>query len=82
MVAANDPLRDEGFKLSLRLAKLGVDVRLREYAFMPHGFLNYNAPLLGMRDESNETILQCARWMQDIIFNEPEDLIPGAKSKK
>lgn len=56
MVAANDPLRDESFNLLYRLAKLGHDVKLKEYLFMPHGFLNYNAPLLGMSEESNETI--------------------------
>jgi acetyl esterase/lipase len=75
MVAANDPLRDEGFKFTLRLARMGVDVFLKEYTYLPHGFLSYNAPLLGMRDESNEGINQCVRWIQDMILNEPEDLI-------
>ena len=56
MVAANDPLRDDSIKLTYRLAKLNHDVKLREYLYMPHGFLNYNAPLLGMKEESNETI--------------------------
>lgn len=56
MVASNDPLRDESFKLSYRLAMLGIDVYLREYMYLPHGYLNYNAPLLGMKEESNETI--------------------------
>ena len=56
MVAANDPIRDESFNFTYKLAKLGLDVKLKEYLFMPHGFLNYNAPLMGMRDEANETI--------------------------
>jgi len=56
MVASNDPLRDESFKMAYRLAKVGVDVQLKEYMYLPHGYLNYNAPLLGMKDESNETI--------------------------
>lgn len=56
MVAQNDALRDESLQFSLRLAKLDVDVQLKEYAYMPHGFLNYNAPILGMREEANETI--------------------------
>lgn len=56
MVASNDPLRDESFKFTLRLAKLNRDVKLKEYMYMPHGFLNYNAPMLGMKDESNECI--------------------------
>jgi acetyl esterase/lipase len=56
MVPTNDALRDESFQFALRLYKQGVDVRVKEYEFMPHGFLNYNATLLGMRDESNVTI--------------------------
>jgi len=56
MVAANDPLRDESFKFTLRLAKNGVDVYLKEYMYMPHGYLNYNSAFLGMKDEANETI--------------------------
>ena len=56
MVAANDALRDESLQFTLRLKKAGVDVRLKEYSYMPHGFLNYNAPMMGMREECNETI--------------------------
>ena len=50
MVASNDPLRDESFKLSLKLSKLEVDVQLKEYMYLPHGYLNFNAPLFGMKD--------------------------------
>jgi len=56
MVAANDPLRDESFMFTYKLAKLDVDVHLKEYLHMPHGFLNYNSPMMGMKDECNETI--------------------------
>lgn len=56
MVAANDPLRDESFTLTYKLAKLEKDVKLKEYLYMPHGYLNYNAHLLGMREECNEAI--------------------------
>ena len=67
MVAANDPLRDESFNLTYRLAKLGHDVKLKEYLFMPHGYLNYNAPLLGMREESNQTINQARDWLKEWV---------------
>ncbi|TNV84405.1 hypothetical protein FGO68_gene3288 [Halteria grandinella] len=67
MVPTNDPLRDESFKFTLRLAKQGIDVFLREYMYMPHGYLNFNAPMLGMKDEANETISQCIKWMSEII---------------
>ena len=63
MVAANDPLRDESFNLTNRLTKLDHDVKLKEYLYMPHGYLNFNAPLLGMRDECNETINQAKIWI-------------------
>jgi acetyl esterase/lipase len=56
MVPTNDALRDESFQFSLRLAKLGIDIKIREYQSMPHGYLNYNSQILGMRDESNVTI--------------------------
>ena len=75
MVGANDPLRDESFKFTLRLAKAGVDVYLKEYMYMPHGYLNYNLPMFGMQEESNEAISQCTRWLQDFILNNPEDLL-------
>ena len=56
MVAANDPLRDESFKFTYRMASLGLDVKLKEYMYMPHGYLNFNSPVLGMKEESNEAI--------------------------
>ncbi len=68
MIAQNDALRDESLQFTLNLAKSGVNVKLIEYAGMPHGFLNYNSHVLGMRDESNETIYQCARWIKELIF--------------
>jgi acetyl esterase/lipase len=67
MVPTNDALRDESFQFALRLYKQGVDVRVKEYEFMPHGFLNYNAMLLGMRDESNVTINKCAHWIRFML---------------
>ncbi len=67
MVASNDPLRDESFKFTLRMAKLGKDIFLKEYLYMPHGFLGFNAPLLGMRDECNEAINQGAEWLKEML---------------
>ncbi len=65
-------MRDEGFKFNLRLAKAGVDVFLKEYKYMPHGFLNYNAPFMGMKEESTQAIDQCANWIMDCILDKPE----------
>ncbi len=57
MVPSNDPLRDDNFKFTLRMAKLGKDVLLKEYLYMPHGFLNFNVPFLEMKEESTTAIL-------------------------
>jgi len=35
---------------------LGVDVELKEFKLMPHGFLSYNFPMWGMPEESKEGI--------------------------
>lgn len=68
MVAGNDALRDESLQFTLKLKKAGAeDVQLTEYKYMPHGFLNYNSPFLGMKDEANLAINQAATWMQEII---------------
>lgn len=67
MVAANDPLRDESFKFTLRLGKLNRDVKLKEYMYMPHGYLNFNAPLFGMKEEANEAINFCKNWINDLL---------------
>ena len=37
---------------------------------MPHGFLNYNVPLLGMKDEADETIRQGLAWIKDLALND------------
>eukprot|EP00347_Sterkiella_histriomuscorum_P001768 403370757 len=70
MVAANDPLRDESFKFTLRLCKLNRDVKLKEYMYMPHGYLNFNAPLFGMKEEANEAINFCKTWINDLLSND------------
>jgi acetyl esterase/lipase len=46
-------LRDQSFVFALRLKKLGVDVKLREFGLLPHGFLNFNSPFMGFKDEAN-----------------------------
>jgi hormone-sensitive lipase len=55
-IASNDPLRDESFKFHLRLLQLGVDSEMKEYKLMPHGFLNFNFPGFGLREEALEGI--------------------------
>lgn len=40
---------------------------------MPHGFLNYNSPMMGMKDECNEAINQGTKWLKDLAFSESVD---------
>ena len=56
MIATNDPIRDDSFRFTLRLAQLGVDVQMKEFNLMPHGFLSYNFPIWGMKEESMKGI--------------------------
>ena len=58
---------------------------------MPHGFLSYNFPIFGMRDESMEGIKLGSEWIhelfaladskQDGIINKGEDLTTGLLNK-
>ena len=56
MIASNDPIRDESYRLTLKLLRQNVDVELKEFKLMPHGFLSYNFPMFGMREEAQEAI--------------------------
>ena len=50
IVAGHDPLRDEGIEYAKRLKEAGVDVELRNYEGMVHGFLSFaNAVDQGMK---------------------------------
>ena len=46
---------------------------------MPHGFLSYNIPMFGMRDESMQGILTGVKWLKelagdiDLSINVPAD---------
>jgi len=39
VLGTNDPLHDESFRLANKLLKLGKDIKITEYKWMPHGFL-------------------------------------------
>ena len=41
VVAGHDPLRDDGVRYAEKLGKAGVPVTLKEYAAMPHAFVNF-----------------------------------------
>jgi acetyl esterase/lipase len=39
-IAGLCPLRDEQIKFVIRLAKLGIDIKAREYKYFPHCFIS------------------------------------------
>jgi hypothetical protein len=51
----------------LRYRKQGVDVEMKEFKLMPHGFLSYNFPLFGMREEAAEAIRIGAEWLRELL---------------
>ena len=53
MVGTNDPLRDLSYLFLQKCVQLNVDVKLTEFAHLPHGFLNYGIPIVGMHDVSH-----------------------------
>ena len=48
---------------------------------MPHGFLSYNFPIWGMRDESMEGIRVGTEWIKELFGEESsaKDLVSGQK---
>ena len=50
MVGTMDPLRDIAYLFLQKWVKADVDVKLVEFAHLPHGFLNYGIPVVGMNE--------------------------------
>ncbi|TNV84221.1 hypothetical protein FGO68_gene12045 [Halteria grandinella] len=67
LVASNDPLRDDSFRFSLRLLKLGVPCEIKEFKLMPHGFLSLNFPMWGMPEESQAGIKMGTKWLREML---------------
>ena len=44
-------------------SKLGVDSEMKEYKLMPHGFVSFNFPVFGMREEALEGIRVAQDWL-------------------
>ncbi len=49
-----DPIRDEGEDYARRLQEFGVEVQLKRYDGMPHGFFSFRAALDGAREAHND----------------------------
>ena len=42
----SDPLRDDSILLMKKLISLGVDAQMKEIKYFPHGYLNYDIPIM------------------------------------
>ena len=63
LTAEYDPLVDEGERYARRLQEAGVDVELRRWEGMIHGFVSY----LGAVDAAREAIDTCARALRNAM---------------
>eukprot|EP00743_Colponemidia_sp_Colp-15_P006203 GILK01006672.1.p1 GENE.GILK01006672.1~~GILK01006672.1.p1 ORF type:complete len:819 (-),score=180.26 GILK01006672.1:33-2489(-) len=64
MVGSKDPLHDDCVRFTHRLQNLNRQVRLKVYEGMPHGFLSYDAPVIGVH-ESRGPVLAAAEWLRE-----------------
>jgi len=67
-VSENDPLRDFGALFAVRLKKAGVDVQLSEYQDSPHGLLNMNSNIMGLKAESKQMIKECENFIKNLLL--------------
>jgi acetyl esterase len=63
VVAGHDPLFDEGVAYAEALAASGVDVTLRRYDDMPHGFVSF----VNVLDRASEAIDDAARAIRSVM---------------
>ena len=66
MTGSIDPFRDQAFKFAHRLRWLNVDVKLIEYANLPHGFLNLFTPFSEIKGVK-KTNIQIWKWIQETV---------------
>ena len=58
LTAEMDPIRDEGEAYASRLQEFGVEVELKRYDGMPHGFFSFGAALDGAREAHNDSAVR------------------------
>ena len=61
----SDPLRDDSILLMKKLISLGVDAQMKEIKYFPHGYLNYDIPIM----------MPEAGIANELIINEMEKFI-------
>ena len=62
----SDPLRDDYIEFMNRCVKCNIDCKMEEYMYFPHGFLNYDFPM--MFPEASIVIEKIAQEMEKYII--------------
>ena len=62
----SDPLRDDYVEFMNRCVKCNIDCKMEEYMYFPHGFLNYDFPM--MFPEASIVIEKIAQEMEKYII--------------
>ena len=71
VAGSSDPLRDDIIRYVHRLTELKKEVKLIEFKYFPHGFLNYDVP----------NMMPEAKIGNDVIIKEMEKVISGNNEK-
>ncbi len=67
VVGDKDPIMDQGINFGHRLAREGVDVKIKVYPGMPHGFLSFGEwPVVGVQ-EVLQCVHDCGNILQELI---------------
>lgn len=66
VVGDKDPLHDQVVRFSHRIASLGVDARLTTYSGMPHGFLSFGWPVIGV-PEVRRCVDDCSLLLVELL---------------
>lgn len=76
VVGDKDPIMDQSISFGHHLAREGVDVKIKIYPGMPHGFLSFGDwPIVGVQ-EVIQCVDDCAEILRELMKMSPkEDLI-------
>ena len=55
---------------------------MKEYKLMPHGFLSYNFPVFGMRDESLVGIRAAEEFLRELLDEKEEPIEEIVQERK
>ena len=68
MVGDHDPLHDDCWRFSERCMEAGVNIRMKVYERMMHGFLNFDLKGVGVK-EARTTVVQSVEYIRGLMRN-------------